>query len=285
MTSFKNSLYLPAMLTAFLFITSCEKDVVLDLANTEGNYLVVEANITDSGSRQWIKLSLSSSYYATGKGQAVKNALVSIEHGDTTFQFSHATNLDGVYYNDEITYSLEEASYELIIEVNGKTYTGESTYRPVPVLDSISLKISPFSNLGFTTDTIYDVFAHFSDLPGEGNHYLFNLFVNDTLRTPRPADKGLVSDINLEEYVSLSVLNINKADLKHRDTITLEMRSISKENFDFYNIFFFQTDLSGNPFAGAPPANIPTNMSNGARGFFQVSAVNKKTILFNDPPD
>ena len=267
-----------------IFFQACEKEVILDLADISGNYVIVDANITDGGGLQWINLNLSSSYYEVGRGEPVTGAKVWIEDGENTFHFTEWNNdsLGGRYYNDEITYHLKESTYYLYIEADGKNFQAQSQWRPVPVLDSVTLKINPFSELGIFDDTIYDVFAHFRELPGAGDHYLFNMFINDSLTTPRPTDKSLVSDINLEEYVSFSIKNINKRDLEHRDVITLEMRSISEENFEFYSVFFFQTDLSGNPFAGAPPANIPTNMSEGAKGFFQVSAVERNSVIYID---
>ncbi|MFW5706942.1 MAG: DUF4249 domain-containing protein [Bacteroidota bacterium] len=273
------------LISLLLFLPACEKDVILDLADVEGNFIVVDANITDGGGKQWVRLSRSSSYYDISEGEPVSGASVLIEGNGSSFLFneSEEDSLKGFYYNDQITYFLEEGEYTLTIGENDQTYTGQSEFKPVPQLDSISLRINAFSELGFLPDTLYDVLAHFEDLATDDNYYLFNMFRNDTIITPRPADKGLVSDINLTEYVSLAVLNLNKSELRHRDQVKLEIRSISRENFDFYAIFFSQTDLSGNPFAGAPPANIPTNMSEGAKGFFQVSAIDSKTLLYTEP--
>ncbi len=284
MMFFRKIQQLLLIMAGMLVWTSCEKDVILDLSDVEGQYVIVEANITDGEKIQWVKLSYSSSYYDVTRGQGINNASVKIESGDDVFIFEqwNPDTLPGYYYNTEISQQLEEKIYELSIEVEGEKFTAFSELRPVPSMDSLSIKINPFSSLGFTQDTIYDIFVHFRDLPTEGNYYLFNYALNDTLQTPRPTDKGLVSDENLEETVSLAIFNINRNNLKDGDVITLEIRSISRENFDFYNIFFFQTDLSGNPFAGAPPANIPTNLSEGARGFFQVSATGRKSIIFHN---
>lgn len=284
MMFFKKIQQLFLLMVGLLVWTSCEKDVILDLSDVEGQYVIVEANITDGEEIQWVKLSYSSSYYDVTRGRGITDATVKIESGDDIFVFEqwNSDTLPGYYYNTEIPQQLQEKVYELSIEVEGEKYTASSELMPVPSIDSLSIKINPFSELGFTQDTIYDIFVHFRDLPAQENYYLFNYAVNDTLRTPRPSDKALVSDENLEETVSLAIFNINREDIEDGDEIMLEIRSISKENFDFYNIFFTQTDLSGNPFAGAPPANIPTNLSAGARGFFQVSATGKKSIIFND---
>jgi hypothetical protein len=265
-----------------VFFTSCEKDVVLDLAQKKGNFMVVDANLTNNGKNQWIRLSWSSSYYDVSIGEPVSNAVVKVNTEGQSFEFyeSPVDSLKGYYINGQISSLLAEKEYFLTIEHDGNTYTAQSELKPLPVLDSLTLEISFVTQLGFIPDTIYDIYVHFEELPSPDDYYLFDLYVNDTIKTPRPSDKSLVSDINLEPYVSFSVLNINKADLKEGDKIRVEMRSISSENWNFYNIFFFQTDLSGNPFAGAPPANIPTNMSEGAKGFFQVSKLSKLEMTY-----
>ncbi len=279
-----------SMLAILFLLTwnSCEKDVILELADEEGRYIIVEANLTNDGDLQWIRLTQSSSYYDVNRGIGLKGASVIIEEEDDLFLFSEAVvdSVDGFYLQPQISKKLRETTYRLQITTEDqKTYTAQSTFRPVPELDSVTVQLNPFSELGIFEERVYDIFAHFRDLPDEGNFYLFNLYINNQLKTGRPNDKAPMSDINLEEYVSYAVLSVNERDVNPGDTLTLEIRSISRENFNFYSAFFFQTDLSGNPFAGAPPANIPTNLSQGARGFFQVSAVNKKTIIFERPRD
>lgn len=280
----KNLLFLILLLPILFF--SCEKDVVLDLADQEGAYVVVDADLTDGGYRQWIRLTSSTSYYNQLTNTGISGATVRVENTEDpseVYQFFHAAtdSLKGFYYHDRVTNNLQGKTMKLSIEYNNRTYTALSQWKPLPEIDSVSLRLNPFSQLGFFNDTIYDVMVHFRELPQPEDFYLFNLYVNDTLRTSRPSEKGLLSDENLNEYVSVSVISFNGKNVKEGDHLMVEMRSISKENYEFYNIFFFQTDLSGNPFAGAPPANIPTNLSAGARGFFQVSAVKKESIIFS----
>ena len=275
----------PALVSVVLLLATlaCEKDVILDLADSQGKYIIVDANITNNGNRQWINLFNSSSYYDATRGLPVTNASVTIQTDSESFQFQHSTidSLKGYYYNDKISRELIAGDYQLIIETPDELITGRSLLRPVPVLDSVTIKINPFSQLGFFDDTIYDIFAHFRFLQQPDDFFLFNLFINDSLATPRPSDKSIIPAESLEEYVSLAIFNFNKNNFNKGDTISMEIRSISEENFEFYNVFFFQTDLSGNPFAGAPPANIPTNLSQGARGFFQVSSVNNQSVIYN----
>ncbi len=265
-----------------LSLLSCEKEVTLDLPGSEGAYLIVEANIDDASALQWIKLSLSSSYYDVTEGAAVSGAFVTVFSDDKSWTFAERLDdsLPGLYFSSDIGRALEPGKYMLFIEHEGKTYTAASEYKKVPAVDSVTTRLNFFSASGFTSEDLFDVLVHFTNLPDRGNHYLIDLSINRKLRTQRPGQKTVLSDEDLGDYVSRSVGTINGKDINEGDTIRLEMRSISRGKYDFYQIFFFQTDLSGNPFAGAPPANIPTNMSEGAKGFFQVSSVSSEKVIF-----
>ncbi len=254
---------------------SCEKEVVLDLSDRQGLYFVVEANIDDVSANQWIRLSRSSSYYEVSTGKPVSNANVTITRGgvDHVFNESDVDSLAGYYINSTLADRLRYGTYQLTVEHEDMIYTAESEYKPVPDIDSVTIDLNFFFSSGLTNDTLYDINIHFRNLQGGGSYYLVDLYINRKLQTGRPSQKTVISDQDLEDYVSYSVKTISQNDLDDGDMLGLALRSISREMYEFYQVFFFQTDLSGNPFAGAPPANIPTNLSEGAIGFFQVSSV------------
>ncbi len=271
-----------AILLYGALLGGCQKSVILELADQEDSFLIIEANILDDGFRQHIRVSLSTSYYNDSQGKGVSDARVWLQSSENKYVFNTNSSEEkwGFYYNDSVSSQVQGKELTMCIEYQGTSYTATSHWRPVPEIDSVTLKLNIFSELGFSPDTLYEVQAHFMELPSEDDYYLFNLYVNGNIKTWRPPLKVVTSDKNMEEYVTYSILNLSQDEIEEGDVIQLEMRSISKENFEFYNVFFFQTDFSGNPFAGAPPANIPTNISNGARGFFQISSVNRKSIVF-----
>lgn len=263
-------------------LTGCQKSVILELADQEDKFLIIEANILDDGFRQYVILSLSTSYYDDSQGKGVSDARVWVESEEKKYIFtpSSSEKSKGFYFNDSVSNELQGKELSLHVEYQNKKYSATSKWKPVPQIDSVTLKLNVFSELGLAPDTLHEVQVHFRELPSNDDYYLFNLYINGNIKTWRPSLKIVTSDENLEDYVTYSILNLSQYEIEEGDVIQLEMRSISKENFEFYNVFFFQTDFSGNPFAGAPPANIPTNISNGARGFFQVSSVSRKSIVF-----
>ena len=271
-----------AILLVIIF-QSCEKDVILELSDTQGKYLIVEANIDDSRVRQMIRLYRSGSFYEDEKGLPVSDAIVSISDGSNEYLFTEPTSGDhkGNYYNQELSaFLITGKEYHLTVKDEGNIYTASSIIKPVPDVDSVTTRVNFLSRLGIINEALIDIYIHFKNMPDRGNYYLINVYINDNIQTFTPSQKTVLSDENLEGYVSVYIRSVRLSELNKGDKITLEMRSISKEQYDFYTDFFVQTELSGNPFAGAPPANIPTNLSEGARGFFQVSSVSTASKFF-----
>lgn len=63
------------------------------------------------------------------------------------------------------------------------------------------------------------------------------------------------------------------------DSSVVEMHSVTREVYDLYQAIKKQQENDGGAFDG-PPADLPTNLSNGALGFFRASAISRKTIPF-----
>jgi hypothetical protein len=273
------------ILGLLIMTISCEKEVVLDLYSPAESSLIVEGDIDDRQANQWIRLTYSSSYYDQALPLPVSNAIVNISDGERTFHFKECTedSLKGFYINSALSSKLKEGMYYLEVEIEDEIFNSYSEYRPAPVIDSVTFDLNVFSRLGLTDDTIFDISIHFTKTDGIEIYYLTNLYINDRLRTVRPQDKTVIRGADLTDYVSLAVNTIDRKDIDDGDIITIEIRTISRGQYDFYNDFFSQTSLSGNPFAGAPPANIPTNLSEGALGFFQVSSskISKREFMYS----
>ena len=98
----------------------------------------------------------------------------------------------------------------------------------------------------------------------------------DTINTKRFEADDFV---NGTYFNSWTVFEIEEDRIEKEEVeIRLQMRSISKEKFEFYMAIVLETDFSGSFFSG-PPSNVPSNISNGALGFFSASAVTEKTMI------
>lgn len=266
-----------------LLTLSCTEEVDLDLDQKDRPSVVVEGFLTDSTEApQWLRLTYTTGYYEKGKVPPVDGADVTVRGGGDRFSFRQNGHPDSVsYYMAPSSFDLKMGEeYQLEVDHQDSTYRSSSRMRPVPSIDSIHLRLDPFASAGGggeVQDTILQVVAHFEDLPSEGDHYLFNLYINGELKSEEANDKNVVADGGFDGEVELAVQSFQKSEIEVGDRITLTMRSVSEECDEFYAIFSDQTELSGNPFTAAPPANIPTNISGSALGFFQVSSVSSRT--------
>lgn len=65
--------------------------------------------------------------------------------------------------------------------------------------------------------------------------------------------------------------------------VTLEMQSITAEYYEYLTGLLLETVWKGTPWDG-PPANVPGNISNGARGFFKAADIKRKSRHFYAMP-
>ena len=102
--------------------------------------------------------------------------------------------------------------------------------------------------------------------PTPNQFYMWRYYINgklesDTLKEYVFTDDGAVNG----NYISGMSIFLIKA--KVGDTITVETSIIPKQYYDFLMSLMLETVWSSPAFNG-PPANVPSNVSNGGLGFF-----------------
>lgn len=271
-------------------LSGCQDDIDLELKDDQSGIMVVEAFLRNISTREAIKLTRTTSYYDSEPEELVTGALVTItEDNGSPFQLKESTYPDSLgYYIKPANFSMKIGSaYTLTISIDDEIYTAVSELKPIPNIDSMEVFYNDIQFLFASEfvpiapgDTIYDINITYTELPQKGDVYLFKYYVNDTLASFYPRDYVYFDDEFLNGEVTGSVQQFPKIQADYGDKITIEMLSISPELATFYEVLFNQTDLSGNLFASSPPANVPTNISNGARGNFQVSQPTYKSTIF-----
>jgi hypothetical protein len=262
-----------------ILATSCSEPIDLNLNKGENNRLVVEGSITTEYKTHEIKLSRTADYFYDQQAEPELGAIVSVTDGEIIFNFYDTQN-NGVYRTNLPCAGLVGHHYTLNIQLkNGEQYSATDTIRPVSPMDSIRCEYTKSEN-PFEKKYYYDINIFAQEDPKPGNCYQWELYfygqdVTDTLRL-----KTFVNDdmVNGSYIYNWTVYRIPEYKLtKDTSEIILQMLSISKEKYDFYTAIMLETDYSGGPFSG-PPANIPSNISNGAVGFFSASAVMERRL-------
>ena len=127
----KQLLFLVATL---FFLTSCEKEINLDLEDKSGN-IVIEGNVTNQTGPYYVKVTKSVAFTEENKYPEVANAIVVIS--DNTGQADTLQYVaDGLYRTTHLV-STPGNTYDLNVTAEGKNYTAESTMPQPVTLDSL----------------------------------------------------------------------------------------------------------------------------------------------------
>lgn len=255
-----------------LALTSCETPVDLDLEQSEPR-LAVEAIITDQPTLNYVKLHLSAPYAKNIEPQAVTNAQVDlVDNTGTSTSLIHEGQ--GVYKPVGQFTGVVGQTYTLTIRANGKTYTATSTLHPVAPLDKVTYKYVDGKNDDFGRKEGYYISTAFRDSAGVKNYYKLNIAVNGQLKQNETSDIIITED-KLYDGSYLDDIQV-PATFAKNDTLDVSLLSLTREAYEFYSALQGLSGQGG--LFGRNPANLPTNISNGAVGFFSASSVSTRAI-------
>jgi hypothetical protein len=266
----------PILLMFFLviFLSSCEKTVVLDL-NQMPAKIVIEGLVTNQPGYQFVKVSRTVDFYESGATPRVTDAFVEIEDDlGNNFVFLHNPNnhADSAgYYKPPISFKGEVGrTYHLTVDVDGKLYEAEDRMLAVTTIDSLKYQINQDQKADpKEKGKFYEILMYAKEPQETQDNYLFKFFRNDSLKLFNPSDIYFSDDNTLGEEIDGVQSPVYYAP---GDSARVEMYSLSRNGFVFYNDLATLLNNDGGMFS-PPPANSRTNLSNGALGFFQVSAL------------
>lgn len=268
------------LLTAIALFSACTEIIDVELDENATNLLVVDAKITNRDTFHYARINRSISYFEEQAVPPELNAKVTISGGNKTYNLLDVDN-DGVYVS-ELKFAGEiDVPYTLsITTADGKTFTAENTIKAVPPIDSVTYEYSNII-LPFDREYRYYIFLHMQEPEGLGNYYLWNLYKNGELYTDTLDEQQFIFDENIDgnylSYVNIFVLDDNEIEADNTEMI-LEMASISKTEYDFRISALFEAVWNQGLFQG-PPANVTTNLSDGAVGFFSAQAIVSDTLV------
>jgi hypothetical protein len=277
---------LTAFVLSALILSACEKGVVLDLEQVAPK-IVIEGLVTNHPDFQYVKISRSNDFYTTGPTPRVNNAVVTVtdDLGNST-QFVHNPNShkdsSGYYLPPSSFLGVVGRTYSLRIDLEGIVYQAQDRLNPVLSVDSLTSELDPEEvedpDDPDHPDRVYSVKFYAKEPQNTVDYYLFTFFRNDTLVLEREIDIYFSDDALLAE-------NINGVEFPGHyaldDTVVVNTFSMSRQGFVFYSDLATLLNSDGGMFS-PPPANCRNNLSNGALGFFQVSAVVVAKIIVKE---
>ena len=266
-----------ALLTvAVLWLTGCTEEIDFDLNESEEQLLVVEGRITTEKMAHQVKLSLSSEFYGTTDNPPATGAEVSISDGVNQFILNEFE--PGIYLTDADVAGEIGKTYNLLINYGGESYESVATIDSVPPIDSLLVKPTDFT-VGPFKD-YYELLIFTKEKDGLGDYYMWRSFVNGESRSDTLGDFQFQDDALFDGQQWNGVL-VDFVKAEPGDTVTLKQYTISEEAYDIYLAANLEVNWRGGIF-DAPPANVPSNISNGALGLFDASDVAQKTAVIKD---
>lgn len=272
-----------SVLVAALFVlVSCEEIMNVDFAGDSTKNLVVDGAITTDTTQHVVVLSYTGDYFAITAQEMATGAIVYISEGTNIIPLTELK--DGVYATGSTMAGKVGKKYTLNIKLpDGRAFTASDSIEPCSEIDSIRQSQNYNS---FMSGYGYDVLFYGHEPQPAGNHYMYNLYIDNKLYTDTITEVNFASDefVNGSFVRDYQVFRIREKDMTDvPSSVTLEMNSISKKYYEFLSALMVETIWRGSPWDG-PPANIPGNVSNGGTGFFRASAVKRKTRTFLELP-
>ena len=259
-------------LLSFLFLSSCEEVVQLDLPNAAPR-IVIEASLNwqkgTAGNFQKIKLTTTTGFYDTVI-PLVSGASVNVKNSsNNTFTFNEI-NGTGEYVCNNFIPQINE-TYTLTVISNGQTYTATEALKSVaPIVEIIQNDKG-----GFTGNTI-EIKTYFNDPANDSNFYLYNYSYSSQILQNFYVDEDTFYQGNRFFSVSLS------DKVKKNDKIIVTHFGISKSYYNYLSVLLsIASNGGGSPFQ-SPPATVRGNIINATNtddyplGYFSVSESDKR---------
>lgn len=282
-----------ALFAALFALSSCTEEIDIKVPSSAVR-LVVEGGIGIDTCVHTIILSKTMDYFSTDTAMPyVSGAAVSITEFDENknatgniFLLTENPIRKGHYETDPTVFGKQGYTYRLDISnvnIGGhESYTAEAFFpyiadkidavHAIYGIDLMWAAFDPFGTLD-STWTGWNLLFTAQD-PPTPEYYVFITYKNGVALNDTLTEFFMVADdmigqagVTIKNFPIAFLADSTWAVAKEGDTLGLEIRSISK---DYYNyISEFNTVYGGtNPMFGGAPANVRGNINNGAIGYF-----------------
>jgi hypothetical protein len=264
-----------------LLVTACDEEYKMDGLQTQST-VVIEGLVTNLPGRQFVKVSRSGDFYATGKTERITNATVQItDNAGNTYVYAHnpSGHADSVgYYKPVVPYVGQVGrTYNLTVVADGETYTANDEMFHINPIEKLEVAIDD-DQVDDPIDEdfpnrIYEVLMTVKEPQETRDYYLF--------RTYRNGERiwSESSEDDPEIYVTDDVLVGGEIEgisipgyFENGELAGAEIYSLSRPVFIYYRDLSKILANDGGMF-DPPPANPRSNISNNAFGVFQASAI------------
>lgn len=258
----------------FILLSSCVKEADWSPGGDGQQYVVVDGIITNEARAQYIYIHYNKAGL-NGEAIPLSGAEVIINNEESTYLLHEDPDEPGRYATDSIMVGQTGMNYSLLILYQDKIYSSQAYMVPGKTFPELSYARNEDGSYSidyvassFEADdpAMWEVFIDWSAVPGYENS------------NPEDCRKKLL-------FYTLPTLDISQVFAPLMEQVSfpvgtrIEQRrySLSPEHADFIRSLLLETSWQGGVFP-SDPANVSTNMSDGALGFFGLCAVNSLSL-------
>jgi len=270
----KNILKITLLFSFILSITACEKVIQLDTEQASPIY-IFEGLITNQFQQHYIKIGKSLAFYETGENGKVSKAIVEVSDSEGNI-WVFKENEPGLYLSEEAFEGKVGNTYTMKVEVDGKTFTAEDHLYYVEPIDTLVAFIDEEEQADpYIEGEFWDFLTFLIEPQETEDYYLAQFFRNGERLDFDGEDIYVFNDFGISEQVNGVT---SPSYFAAGDTARVEWYSLSREAYLFYTSLSENLNSDGGVFDGQP-SNAKTNISDGALGLFQTSAVDVMEVV------
>lgn len=241
-------------------IFSCEEIIEVNLNEGDPKY-VIEADLTSLSSDQVIRVTQTVPFNADVPSKPIENARVDVSNSKgEVFNFAHQGQ---GYYVVENLKPRENVVYNLSVNIDNELFEATSKLEDFVPIDSMGVIEERVFN-----ESYYFVLFKFNDPVDSPNYYRYSTSVNGS---PFKFSSAFSDKFNDGLYVTHQIANSDNS-LAMGDSVVVRRQCVSKDVYNYWNEIQF-----ANP-GNAAPSNPKSNISNGAFGYFSVTAAKEYGI-------
>jgi hypothetical protein len=261
-------------LLLLMMFVSCEEQTDWDSKKADNDFVVVDGIITNEVKVQTVTI-MKPVTSLNGKPKPVSGATVLVSSNLLTHTFHEDLSNPGTYLSDKKFPGIRNQTYSLLITSGNRTYSSKAVLAPeVTVYNFINYQLnendnkyrfvsSPFP-YNPSLSAMYEIQLDWSSAPGYENEN------QDSCKV-----KLFYYTLPTLDVSELFAPGIEKITFPSGTIITERRYSLTAEHAAFLRAVLLETMWQGGYFNTAS-ANIPTNLSTGAMGFFGACGVTEK---------
>lgn len=273
------------LISIIISASSCIQELAWNEEELDSTILVVEGLVTSENKQHFVKLSRNRGVVVSGEPAKVSGAQITIS--DNIQSYSLTEIEPGLYLTDSTFAGQVGTTYHLKIEVNGKVYEASDTMIEATLPKPTQIRESEFAkgfywveypgNFGAEAPAklSIQIIAPEDWLDNFPEEYELTKTWEDRLNGYEGSDSSYYLHPYLEPPAILAYGIFEIGVYPIGTEIHMSHASLSDSYYEFIRALMAETEWKGlGPF-GYSPANFPTNLSNGALGYFGASHIKK----------